>query len=323
MITNHYDLIPPITEFELSQGVNNTTRGIRTGKGEFVLKNYQTPQGIGSLQYEHDLLTWLSTQGLPFALPTPIETKTGHTYYQDENGHHALMPLITGQQPDHFNPEHIEAVGAALGELQLALRAYPMAPRPHAVSFSDLNNIHPKISHPESLTPQDIGWPQTAPYEDLCAWWRQEISSLKTFLTTTYPTLPTQVIHGDFAPSNTLYHNNHISAILDFEFSGPDVRIIDIASGLKFSMRIWENDDPWQIGASFCRGYQNIIQLTEPERASIIDIMILRDVVSTIWWLGRNLSDNLTPDTERMEDLRHFKTWLTTHQSQLEALWSF
>jgi Ser/Thr protein kinase RdoA (MazF antagonist) len=134
--------------------------------------------------------------------------------------------------------------------------------------------------------------------------------------------LPKQVIHGDIAPSNTLYDQNQISAILDFEFAGPDVRIIDVASGLKFTMRIWENADPWNIGRHFFQGYGEKIELTEAERASLVDIMILRDVVSTIWWLGRHISNNTIPDPDRMEDLRQFKTWLVSHRTQLEGMWA-
>jgi Ser/Thr protein kinase RdoA (MazF antagonist) len=115
-------------------------------------------------------------------------------------------------------------------------------------------------------------------------------------------------------------HRNHISAILDFEFASPDVRIIDVASGLKFSMRIWENDNPLPIGESFYRGYQKRIKLTQMEAASIIDIMILRDMASAIWWLGRDLSANQnSPKTERIEVLWDFKSWLETHRSKLEG----
>jgi homoserine kinase type II len=322
MILKHYDLTPPITEFPLSQGVNNAIVGIRTGNGDYALKHFNAPHGLGGLKYEHDLLRWLTEQSLSFAVPAPIETRSGQTYYQDTNGLHILMPLLKGHRPNHQNPTQIQAIGIALGELQIALRNYPLTPRPNTVSFSDLNNIHPRIPTPQSLTPQDIGWPQTATTQQLCDWWREEVASLQAFLTHTYPHLPKQVIHGDMAPSNTLFQNNNLSAILDFEFSCPDVRTIDMASGLKFSMRIDENDNPWEIGAHFCKGYQKKIKLTELECTSLIDIMILRDVVSTIWWLGRNLDDNKIPETNRMEELRSFKTWLSTHRSQLEDLWS-
>lgn len=322
MILEHYDLTPPITEFPLSQGVNNTIVGIRTGDGDYALKHFNAPHNIEGLQYEHDLLTWLAKQSLPFAVPAPIKTKEGQTLYQDEDGHHMLMPLLLGQRSDPFNPVQIKAMGAALGELQNVLSTYPTTPRPHAVLFSDLKNIHTHIPNPETLTPKDLGWSQNPNTDTLCAWWREEVASLNTFLTDTYPTLLKQVIHGDMAPSNTLYHNNKISAVLDFEFAGPDVRIIDVASSFKFSMRTWENDNPWQIGAHFYQGYQSQITLTELERASLITIMILRDMVSTIWWLGRSLADNKTPDLNRIEEFRDFKTWLTTNRTQLEDLWS-
>lgn len=322
MTLEHYDLTPPISEFPLSQGVNNTIVGIRTGNGDFALKHFNAPHGLEGLQYEHDLLTWLAKQPLSFAVPAPIKTRSGQTVYQDANGHHVLMPLLKGKRPDHQDPIQIQAVGAALGELHTALSTYPTTPRPNGVSFNDLNNIHPRMPHPEALTPQDLGWQQTASAKDLCAWWRQEVASLNTYLRDTYPKLPRQVIHSDFAPSNTLYHQNQISAVLDFEFTSPDIRLIDVASGLKFSMRIGENDAPWEIGGHFIKGYQKKITPTDLERTSLIDTMILLNVVSVIWWLGRNLADNKTPDTDRMEDLRHFKTWLTTNRTRLEDLWA-
>ena len=322
MLLEHYDLTPPITEFPLSQGVNNTIVGIRTGNGDYALKHFNAPHNLEGLQYEHDLLTWLATQPLSFAVPAPIQTKSGHTLYQDENGHHILMPLLQGQCPDHKDPIQIQAVGAALGELHTTLNTYPTTPRPHAVPFSNLKNIHPHVPNPETLTPKDLKWQSTPKSDKLCGWWREEVASLNTFLTDTYPTLPTQVIHGDIAPSNTLYHNNKISAVLDFEFAGPDVRIIDVASGFKFSMRTWENDAPWQIGKHFYQGYQSQVTLTPLEHTSLITIMCLRDMVSTIWWLGRNLADNQTPNPNRMEEFRDFKTWLTTNRTRLEDLWS-
>jgi homoserine kinase type II len=321
MNLERYALTPPITEFPIVQGTNNTIIGIRTKDRDYVLKRYDVPHGIEGIQYEHTVLTWLDKQDLSFAVPAPIKTTDGRTLDQDTNGHYALMPLLQGHRPGHQNPHQIEALGAALGELHTVLNTYPTTPRPHAVLFNDLGNIHPLVPNPETLTPQDVGWPQTTLAETHCAWLREEIASLNTFLRETYNTLPKQVIHGDMAPSNTLYHNNQISAVLDFEFTGPDVRIIDIASGLKFSMRIWENDDPLEIGAHFFRGYQSKVKLTEIERASLIDIMILRDVASVIWRLGLNLATNTIPDTERIEDLRQSKTWLTTHRTQLEDLW--
>ena len=84
------------------------------------------------------------------------------------------------------------------------------------------------------------------------------------------------------APSNTLCHRDRISAILDFEFALPEIRVLDVASGLKYSMRIWEHEDPWLNGACFSRGYARFVTLADREISALVDTTILRDTVSEI-----------------------------------------
>ena len=100
MILEHYNLTPPITQFDLpNSGINNTTVGIRTGDGDFVFKHFDVPHGIEGLEYEQNLLTWLAKQSLSFGVPALIPTTLGQTYYQNADGYHALMPLPIR---DHF-----------------------------------------------------------------------------------------------------------------------------------------------------------------------------------------------------------------------------
>ena len=263
---------------------------MRTGAGRYVLKRYAVPHGAAGLRYQHDLLTWLQGRGLSFSLPAPVATAAGATWLHDGTGYCALLPLLAGDRPDHGNPAHLEAVGAALGELHRALRACSTAPRPGMPGFGDLADVHPRIPHPEALTPADLGWRPHPWLADLCAWWRAEYRETSRFIRQTCPLLPRQVIHGDFAPSNTLCHRGCISAILDFEFALPEVRVLDVASGLKYSMRIWEHEDSWINGASFSRGYGRFVTLTARELSALVDVTILRDTVSVIWHYGRSLS---------------------------------
>lgn len=317
----HYDLVRPVTTFALpAAGTNNTTLGVRTGAGRYVLKRYAVPHGAAGLRYQHDLLTWLQGRGLSFALTAPVATAAGATWLHDGAGYSALLPLLAGERPDHGNPAHMEAVGAALGELHRALRAYSAAPRPGLPGFGDLAAIHPRIPHPETLTPADLGWRSNRSAAELCSWWRAEYRETSRFTRDTLPLLPRQVIHGDFAPSNTLYHRNRVSAILDFEFALPEIRVLDVASGLKYSMRIWERDDPWINGAGFSRGYARFVSLTEREISALVEVTILRDTVSVIWHYGRALAQGRPPERERLEEMRHSTTWLKAHRSEIEAL---
>jgi len=156
-----YALIPPITEFSISHGIH-------TGAGDYVLKRYDAHHNLANLKYEHDLLAWLAQQPLSFSVPSPIKTITGHSVYQDPHGVHVLMPLLPGQRSDPEDPANIKAMGAALAELQATLCAYPTAPRPDGTSFDDLGNVHTRIPNPESLSPEDVGWPETSKTKALC-----------------------------------------------------------------------------------------------------------------------------------------------------------
>ena len=317
----HYDLVPPVTTFALpAAGTNNQTVGIRTGAGEYVLKRSTVPHAPAGLRYEHDLLLWLQGRGLSFSVPAPVATAAGATYVRDGAGFCTLLPLLAGSRPDRGNPAHLQAVGAALGELHCTLHAYPASARPGMPSFGDLRAIHPLVPDPGALTPAHLGWSSSPPLEELCSWWRAEYQSTSRFIRDTYSRLPRQVIHGDFAPSNTLWHEDRISAILDFEFSCADLRILDVASGLKYSMRVWEQEDPWTVGAHFCRGYARFVTLADREMAALVPVTILRDTVSVIWHYGRSLAGGRRPDHQRLHDARDSASWLSAHRSQIEAL---
>ena len=105
----HYALVPPVTTFALpAAGTNNTTLGVRTGAGCYVLKRYAVPHGAAGLRYQHELLTWLQGRGLTFALPAPVATVAGATWLHDGARYCALLPLLAGKRPDHGNPAHME-----------------------------------------------------------------------------------------------------------------------------------------------------------------------------------------------------------------------
>jgi homoserine kinase type II len=300
-LRNLWLLTPPVTEFALAgSGINNRTTGIRSGDREFIWKHYQTHADPEAIRYEHRLLTWLSRRNLSFAVPAPILTCDGDTLVAGAEGWSALFALIPGQPPDHNHLGHIEAVGAGLGELHRTLAVYPLERRADFHGYGELCRVHLAIPDPLGLTPHDLGLPDAAPYADLLTWWRDEVAELHEFTQTVYPQLPHQMTHGDYVPSNTLCNGERLAAILDFDMAQPDARAIDIATGLQFSLRPWERDDPMPYGEAFWRGYTRWIQPTDAEMAAIPMLIRLRDAVSTIWWLGRDLANRRTPDLGRI-----------------------
>ncbi|MEZ4865430.1 MAG: phosphotransferase [Caldilineaceae bacterium] len=319
-----YDLAPPVTLFELPGGANNTVVGLHTGAGDFVLKKVTTHTDPAALHYEHQLLRWLATQSLSFAVPMPLATRVGELFWATAAGSWLLLPYLSGRRPDYTQPEEMTAVGAALAELHITLAHYPMTPHPNRGPYAALDEVHPAVPAPATLTPAHLGLPSSTANEEALAWWREEVARLQSFCRGPYQELPQQVIHSDFGHSNTLYADGRITAIIDFEFAAPDVRVMDLASALYFGLRIWENPQPLLNGAALVEGYARHIRLTPVEIAALPWLIRLRNAVSTIWWFGRALAGGANQvQLTRLEDMQAMVAWLERHSGDLVKLFTY
>ncbi|MBX3015734.1 MAG: phosphotransferase [Caldilineaceae bacterium] len=316
-----YPLTPPVTAFVLPSGVNNHIIGLHTGAGDFALKTLMVLPDPSRLAAEIALLNWLQTQALSFRVPAPLPTHQGEWLLNTPWGKHLLLPLLPGRPPDHTQVDEIEAVGTALGELHLGLARYPFPALPGYTPYRALEQVHPQLPNPYALTPTQVGLSTSTENERLFAWLRSELVALRTWIDTAYDQLPQQLIHSDYAPSNTLYAAGRITAVLDFEFAGLDVRAMDVAAGLVFSMRLWENPQPLPYAAAFARGYGHHHRLTPAEITAIPWLIRLRNAVSTIWWLGRNLAAGTQPiQLNRLGEMRQWVEWLATAEPALQAI---
>lgn len=314
-----YGLEPPVTWFDLAEhGSNNTVRGLHTGAGSFVLKTYDAVAGREPLLYEHRLLAWLGERGLPFAVAGAVATRDGDTLVQGGNGWQALFPLLPGSQPDEGNLVHVQAFGAALGELHRVLVAYPHDTRPGMWSYDELGRVHPRLPDPFALRPETIGLPLTPALDELCAWWRKELAGLRSFIDERYRTLPRQVIHGDYCPSNTLFVGDKLSAMLDFEFAVPGARAMDVASGFQWSLRPWLRAPNWELARAFWSGYTSQVRLLADEIKALPELMRLRNVASGVWWLGRHLTNGVPErSVGRLEWVQRCNTYIGQNRTRL------
>lgn len=317
-----YSLLPPIETRTLATGTNNNTIAIHSSSGDFVWRGYQTHARPETILYEHRLLSWLAEQPLSFRVPAPVRMKNGDTLYQDDQGYYALFPLVAGEVPDRANNAQMKSVGAALGELHRQLEIYPETTRPGLSTYGTVTDVHPRLPAPAAMQPQDVGLTGTEPEALLFAWWREEIAQIQQWQEDHYASLPHQVIHGDFTPGNTLVVGDQVSALLDFDFALLDARAVDVAAGLYFTMRIWENPDPWPVVSAFCYGYQQQNTLTKAEILAIPWLMRLRCAVSIVWWFGKEAAAGKSVGLWRLEDLRNLVGWLDNNEARLMTLWA-
>ncbi len=309
--TSDFNLVPPVVIAPLGQsGVNNAVWLVRTGAGEFVWKELRHAAGsAAALEYEHWLIEELARQSPPFAVPVPVRARDGGTFRRlPGDGLGVLLPRLPGEQVARHDPAQVEALGEAGGALMVALAGVPPRQHPTMMSYGELRGIHPRIPEPFTLTPAELGLPETAASVDLFAWWRGLLADIAAFIAGPYRALPRQLTHSDFGPGNALAVNGRVVAILDFEFAQPDARAIDTAGALVFVMRLWERTTPAALAmaAAYCRGFARTGSLTDAEIAALPELMILRNVVATIWWLGRDKAEGQAPDLERLTELPDF-----------------
>ncbi len=264
-------LLPGPTHVEpIERGTNNLSWRIQAGGETYFARVYQnaTPPRI---EAEHRLLSALDGAGLPFRVPVPIPAPGGRTVL----GQSALFPYLPGTPLR--SGELLEAAGRALGELNTALDAIPAELAPTDWRGT-LGEIHPAVPDVDDLVAElnrvsgdhpGVAWlaanagPADEVYAQLCA------------------TLPAQIVHGDWAPGNVLAEGGRITAVLDFEIAGLDLRINDPVAGAFNSA-----DDDNQARA-FLRGYRERVDLRPDELAAVPDLLRLRALGSVMWRAGR------------------------------------
>jgi homoserine kinase type II len=272
----------------LTRGTNNLVQRLETLTGAYVLRVYSNTADTARLRFERDVLAQLTKARLPFALPTPLPTIDGAYFLavKTEQGHAlaTLTPYIPGQPPDRDNLDQATAAGEALGRLTLAMaRLDTPAEGVSWRSSGDLARCHPLVPDPpaafaELPLPNEKRQRLISGY----AWLIERIPDL-------YATLPQQLAHEDFDPSNVLMEGTRATGVLDFEFCARDVRVMDLTVALTWwPVRRFGTGDEWPIIAAFACGYARHIALTDGEIAALPALFRLRAYTSLIHRLGRS-----------------------------------
>lgn len=274
----------------ISQGANNLVQLVETpASGSFVLRLVRNHSNIARLNYEFELLARLQALKLSFAVPDPVLISGGKPYlsWPDINGSYLLIlsPLLSGSFPDRTNPAQNYAAGQALAELDLALEQINIEVGPNltpALPYGDLRHLHPLVPDPvEALAQFTLAKEERDQLEKLFEDLEREVPLL-------YATLPLQIIHGDYDPSNILTEGNRVTGVLDFEFSGPDLRAMDLVVALSWwPHSFWDSGKEWEIIGSFGQGYASRIALTLREIEALPILFCLRAVASLVHRLGR------------------------------------
>jgi homoserine kinase type II len=275
-----WDLPVPVDVRQPDRGTNNLVWLI---DNTYVLRVYQN-LAVERIEAELRLLEALrDVDGLPFAVPVPIASTSGRTVVGTVQGPAVLFPMLPGRAAVRTDPHEIELTGEALGRLDLAL-----AKLPHDLAPIDwrgsLDSVHPAVPSVADLCTE---LERLLPNEEGVHRLRDQAEESDADYRRLLDELPVQIVHGDLATSNVLVNaDGQVSAVLDFEIAGLDLRVTDLVAGLSMAVD-WNTEAADEQKKAFRRGYERVITLDAAEEDAIPMLLRRRLIGSTIWRAGR------------------------------------
>lgn len=269
---------PAATELvPLSLGISNSNYRVETPEGPLLLK-VSNDKSSAEVEREQQILLYLHRSGYPYSL-RPFMTSGQKAVYQFGEYHGVLFPFLEGIPPGPSDRTCFE-IGRSLAHLHSL---------PKGKGYQELRHAS-ELGYDES---------RVASYSDdpKCP------SDFREHFLDLFPDRlekfhahqwEENVTHGDLYYDNTLFHNDHLSAVLDFEQGGRGSLITDL--GISISGCCLEKDRiNVDLVKSYLEGYEKIRSLPDSERNHLDDAIHLGLFSIALWRIKRFKEGNLNP----------------------------
>jgi len=183
-----FDLGAALSLKGIAEGVENTNFLLHTERGRFILTIYEKRVNPDDLPFFMQLMETLADKGIPS--PRPMHGKDGKPLRRIKNKLSALVTFLDGVSPKKPSANQCRALGAAMGQMHVALADFPLQ-RANSLGAAS--------------------WPKLfegrhAAAENLKAGEGDRVAADLQFLSANWPaSLPHGVIHADLFPDNALF----------------------------------------------------------------------------------------------------------------------
>jgi homoserine kinase type II len=273
-----YGLSPVVKLMPLSLGISNSNYRVELADQTILLK-ISNDKNHQQLRDEQEILLYLNSLGFEYSLK-PYTTLKNELVYVYGKYFGVIFPFVDGIPPGPSDYT-CQEVGKALARLHSL---------PH-----DQNQISKLRRH------EEVGFganeilkytqSKTCPDDFKTAFLNFYPDQLKQFIDSPFEK---GIIHGDLYYDNTLFNNNLLSSVLDFEQAGIGEYILDL--GISISGTCLEKGrliSP--LINSYLLGYEKIRPLNSMEKRHLNDAIVLGLLSISLWRIKRFKEGNLNP----------------------------
>lgn len=287
-ILKYYDLGEAVQYSSTIEGISNSNYRVTLDNDQTVLLKVSNDKTVDQLQNEQQILQVLKKYNYSYSLP-PFETILGKAIYTHGDYYGVVFPFINGFPPV-INEDTIFQIGKALGQLHsLEIHKEDLELiRPHdlvgygGLSISDYaSNSNAASDFAESFNKMFPCGLQELPYD----------------------LFPAGIIHGDLYFDNSLFYDNKLITLIDFEQAGRGRFILDIGIAISGSCLNEEKTNiDIRLMDSFLRGYEEDRHLILLEREYLNLAIIVGFYSIGLWRIKRFYEGNL--DSEKKYNYR-------------------
>ena len=247
----------------ISSGVTNTNYLVETETDKFILTIFEDNK-MEELPFFLDLMGFLASKN--FSCPLPVKNYNNLYLTPIKNKPAVLVSFLVGASKEDVTENDCYAVGVSLAKLHSSLEDFPGKRKNNRNIdwISDkFNNLKGFLSNSDKrIIELEIDYQKNIPIDGL----------------------PVGIIHGDLFRDNVFFHENKLSAFIDFYYACNDHLILDVA----IVINDWCSDPQGVIEKEkfdlFLSGYQSLRRLEDLEFESLKNFLRLS---ALRFWVSR------------------------------------